>query len=217
MAIPINEGQAAMQRIEAILRERHVKLSEFARWMGVTSAYVSNWKRRGIPSDRLPRAADALGVSVDKLMGRVKDMPEMGIPMLLTGRIPVVGKAQLGDDNAFAMVSEYDRPDGYLPVPSRDPDAYALRCVGDSMSPRIQDGEYVIAEPNVEPRPGDEVVVQDLDNRVMVKRYLYKRDGYLHLGSINQEFSGVVVPLSKIRAVHPVLAIIPRKLWSPPS
>ncbi len=215
MAIDLNEGLGVMRRVETLLKERGLKLADFARRMGVTPAYVSNWRRRGLPADRLARAADVLQVSVDELLGRIDGKPDSGIPLLLTGKIPVVGKAQLGDDNQFAEVSYYDAPEGYVGLPSRDPEAYALRCVGDSMYPRIQDGEYVVAEPSIEPQPGDEVVVQDTDRRAMVKRYLYIRDQILHLGSINENYNGVAIPMKKVYAIHPVLAIIPKKLWSP--
>lgn len=215
--IPINEGQATMKRIDALLRERGISAAEFARRLGVLSAHVSNWRRRGIPTDRLPRVADVLGVSVDTVLGRVENKPENGVAMLLTGHIPVVGKAQLGDDNAFCECSWYDEPDGEIPLPSRDPMAYALKCEGASMMPRIQPGEYVVAEPSVEAQPGDEVVVQDTNKRAMVKRLLYCRDGYVHLKSINNKADDVVISYDDIVAIHPVLAIIPKKLWNPPS
>lgn len=215
MSIPINDGQAAMRRIVSLLENKRMSLAEFARQMGVTPAYVSNWRRRGIPTDRLPRAADILKTSVDNLLGRVEDMPTNGMPVLLSGRIPVVGRAQLGDDNSFAEFSQYDDPDGFLSLPSRDPLAYALKCEGSSMMPRIQPGEFVIAEPSFEAYPGDEVVVQDIHNRVMVKRFLYWRDGNLYLGSINETHGNVILPADEVKAVHPVLAIIPKKLWNP--
>lgn len=215
MTIPISESQAVMRKIVTLLEAKKISFSEFARRMGVMPAYVSNWRRRGIPSDRLPRAADILGTTVDTLLGRIEDMPKDGIPLLLTGRVPVIGYAKLGDDGFFADFSRADSPEGYLPIPSKDPQAYALRCEGTSMMPRIQPGEFVIAEPSVEANPGDEVVVQATDGRVMVKRLLYWRDGDLYLGSINESHPNIMIPAEKIQAVHPVLTIVPKKLWNP--
>ena len=214
MSMPLNENIEVMRRVSQLLKERGMTLADFARSMGVLPAHVSNWKRRGLPSDRLPRAADVLSVSVDVLLGRVESMPADGIPMLLTGKVPVVGRAQLGDDNSFCDVAWYDDPDGFLPVPSKDPRAYALKCTGASMTPRIQPGEYVIAEPSVEAQPGDEVVVQDVNNRAMVKRFLYVRGGVYHFASIKKAFEDVVLEADDIKAIHPVLAIVPKKLWT---
>jgi len=99
----------------------------------------------------------------------------------------------------------------FIALPSKDPRAYAIKCLGLSMAPRIQPGEYVIAEPNREPEPGDEVVVFDVNGRVMVKRYLYWRDDQLYLQSINKDVANVILPRDEIRDINPVLAIVPRR------
>lgn len=210
----VNESLIAIKHILRLLERKNISKTEFARQMGVVSSYVSNWKRRGIPLDRLPRAADVLGVSVDALLNRT-EMPENGMPVLLTGRVPVVGRAKLGNDGYFAEIYSDPDEDGFIPIPSRDNNAYAIRCEGTSMMPRIQPGEFVIAEPSISPQPGDEVVVQDLDGRAMVKRFLYSRDGNIFLGSINEDHGTIIIAESNIRAIHPVLAIVPKKLWQP--
>ena len=210
----LNEGLIAIKRILDMLDKKGISKAEFARQMGVVSSYVSNWQRRGIPIDRLPRAADILGVSVDVLLSRA-DIPNEGIPVLLTGRVPVVGRAKLGNDGYFAEIYSDVNEDGFIPIPSRDKNAYAIRCEGTSMMPRIQPGEFVIAEPSISAQPGDEVVVQDLDGRAMVKRLLYIKDGNVFLGSINELHETVIISESNIRAIHPVLAIVPKKLWQP--
>lgn len=215
MTLPITDGRATMHRIVSLLENQKISLAEFARRMGVESAHVSNWRRRGIPTDRLARAADVLKVSVDELLGRVEEMPEGAKPILLTGRIPVVGKVQLRDDDKFSEVARYEKPEGSLVIPSNDPTAYAIRCEGSAMMPRIQPGEYVIAEPSQEATPGDEVVVQNSAGAVMVKRFLYWRDGNLYLSSVNEAHGMVVIPANEVKAIHPVLAIIPKKLWQP--
>lgn len=212
MSIPINDQQLVMNRICCLLRERGISLAEFARAMGVLSSYVSNWKKRGIPVDRVPRAADVLGISVDKLLGREADGPEGSQPILLSGRLPIVGEAQLGDNGYFAEFSRSDVPEGYLPIPSRDPNAFAVRCRGTSMMPRIQPGEYVVVEPSIEASPGDEVLVEAMDGRVMVKRYLYKKAGNVYLGSVNEAHPNIVISLDNVRRISPVLAIIQPKL-----
>jgi phage repressor protein C with HTH and peptisase S24 domain len=88
--------------------------------------------------------------------------------------------------------------DGYINYPMRDPNAYALRCMGDSMRPRIREGEFVIIEPNSEPISGDEVLVKSLDGRVMIKTLLYQRDGRLHLLSVNEAHPLQSTPLEDV-------------------
>lgn len=202
-----------MKRIQDLLKEKNMHDAAFARAMGVAPSYVGNWKTRGIPAERLPQVADVLGVSVDYLTGRVAAPISSSAPRIpLIGQIPVIGDAKLGDNGCFADI-DVDMPQevsGFIELPCKDPKAYALRCQGLSMTPRIQPGEYVIAEPNRAPEPGDEVVVFDTRGRVMVKRFLYWRNGNLYLQSINKEAANVVIPQEEVRDINPVLAIVPK-------
>jgi len=116
-----------------------------------------------------------------------------------SGRVPVVGTAQLGDDRYWL---ELEFPagsgDGFVEYPSRDPNSYAVRCKGDSMRPRIKPGEFVIAEPNHVVAPGDEVVVKDKRGRVMVKVLNFQRNGTVELGSINENHGPITIELAAV-------------------
>ena len=210
----MRQGQQAMQRVIELLKERGIHDAGFARLMGVAPSYVGNWKARGIPADRLPQAADVLGVSVDYLTGRIAaPIPNDAPRVEITGRIPVIGFAKLGDDGFFADM-DVDQPQqsgDFIALPSKDPKAYAIKCVGMSMTPRIQSGEYVIAEPDRAPEAGDEVVVFDAQGRVMVKRFLYWRDDHLFLQSINKDADNVIIPKNEVKDINPVLAIVPKR------
>lgn len=126
---------------------------------------------------------------------------------LLNGRIPVRGRAKLGDNGHFAEVEAEAGTEGYLPLQSRDPQAYALRCTGDSMEPRIRHGEFVMVEPSFQAQPGDEVLVVTRDGRVMVKIYLYRRDGRIHLASVNQKHGIIAIDEAEALRLHPIGAI----------
>lgn len=145
--------------------------------------------------------------------------PDNSYPATALGafsNIPVVGSAQLGDNGHW---SELEYPighgDGYISYPTRDKNAYALRCVGDSMKPRIRDGEFVIVEPNSEPIPGDEILLKTLDGRVMVKTFLYRRDEKIHVLSVNEAHPPQAFDLDMIDKIHPVVAIVKKALWVP--
>lgn len=137
--------------------------------------------------------------------------PETMRPYPSGNRIPVVGTAQLGDNGHFVEL-EYPvgHGDGWVDVLSSDPNAYALRCRGDSMKPRIRSGEYIVAEPNREVAPGDQVVVKALDGRVMVKTFLYRRDGRIHLQSVNESHPSISLAPEEIEAMHCVTNITTR-------
>lgn len=128
--------------------------------------------------------------------------------------VPVVGIAQLGDNGHW---SELEYPvghgDGHINYPTHDRNAYALRCRGDSMKPRIRDGEFVVVEPNSEAIPGDEILLKTKDGRVMVKTFLYRRDGKVHVMSVNEAHPPQAFDLVDIDKIHPVAAIVKKALW----
>lgn len=126
----------------------------------------------------------------------------------------MVGSAKLGDDGHFVEL-EYPvgHGDGYINLPSDDANAYAVRCAGDSMLPRIQDGEFVLVEPNHAITNGDEVLVKATDGRVMVKKFLYRRDGKIHLHSVNVAHAPIAIEESQVEAMHFVAAIVKPTRW----
>lgn len=122
--------------------------------------------------------------------------------------VPIIGGAQLGNGGHWTnMQYPVGFGDGYINWPTRDPDAYAVRCTGDSMKPRIKDGEYVVIEPNHQFLPGDEVLVVTEDERAMVKTFLYERDGEVMVMSINEEHLPIRFSLSEIESIHYVAGI----------
>lgn len=129
--------------------------------------------------------------------------------------IPVVGTAQLGDDGYFCDL-EYPvgHGDGLVDWPTRDGNAYALRCKGESMKPRIRHGEYVIIEPNHPYVPGDEVLVKSVDGKVMVKQLAYIRDGMVHLDSVNESHPRVSIAQENVASIQYVAGIAKSALWN---
>lgn len=137
--------------------------------------------------------------------------PELGITIV---SVPIVGRA-IATPDQDGYFTDGDFPvghgDGFIPWPSRDPNAYALRVKGDSMQPRIRPGEYLIVEPNRGVAPGDDVVVQLKNGRKMVKQLLLMRAGELTLGSINQAHHQVTIALEDLEgAPQFIAAIAPR-------
>lgn len=123
-------------------------------------------------------------------------------------QIPIVGHAQLGDNGHWAdMQYPIGYGDGYIRWPSDDDDAYALKCVGDSMMPRIKDGEYVVVEPNHTYSPGDEVLVVTNDDRAMVKTFLYSKNDMIHLISVNEAHPPIKIDKSEVAKIHYVAGI----------
>ncbi|MBI6549920.1 LexA family transcriptional regulator [Xenorhabdus sp. VLS] len=124
--------------------------------------------------------------------------------------VPVKRNAHLGDESYWAAG---DITDGYIRWPTHDQDAYALKCTGNSMIPRIKEGEFVIIEPNHSYSPGDEVLLVTDADEVMIKTFLFEREGYCHLLPINENLAPIRIHNSKIFRMQYVAGIAKNSLW----
>ncbi len=70
-------------------------------------------------------------------------------------------------------------------------DRYVIRVKGDSMAPRIQDGDLILVDYIKEPRPGN-FVVATVNGGVVVKKYLL-REGHVVLKSMNPQYADIEV------------------------
>ncbi|BBP95937.1 hypothetical protein BSFA1_10660 [Burkholderia sp. SFA1] len=214
-------------RIKSVLDTAGGNISAVAAAAGTTEEVVAGWlsgKSTTIGVDEAVALQEKYGInSVWLMLGKGQRTTSVRYndewnPIPVTGwrGIPVVGMAQLGDGGFWADV-EYPvgHGDGYVDVPSKDKDAYALRCKGDSMRPRIKDGEFVVIEPNHEIEPGDEVLVKSKDGRVMVKEFLYRRAGRCHLASVNETHGSLAFADDEIEKMHYVGWIAKPSAWRP--
>ncbi|MFL1478300.1 XRE family transcriptional regulator [Pseudomonas grimontii] len=125
------------------------------------------------------------------------------------GRVPVIGNAQLGNSGYFeALDFPPGHGDGYLNIHSDDPDAYGLKVTGDSMLPRIKNGEFVLIEPNKSFYSGDEVMVRTSAGRTMIKEFIYLRDGMYRLDSVNAEHESIHIQEQDVMEIHLVGGIL---------
>jgi len=104
-------------------------------------------------------------------------------------RLPVIGEIAAGQP-----IEAYQDPSQTLEVPNslqaRD-DSYVLRVRGRSMvDALIDDGDYVIVQPQATARDGDIVVALLEDNGVTLKRF-YREEGRIRLQPANPEMEPI--------------------------
>lgn len=100
-----------------------------------------------------------------------------------------------------------DYVDTYVTVDDvKDPQAFALKVRGNSMSPRIEDGDIVIVSPQQEVRNGDICVIRVNGEDTLKK---VKLEGvYIHLVPLNPEFEPVTVKRKEVDFVWKVVKLI---------
>lgn len=196
-------SQVAIQKITSGKTLHSKRLPDIAKTLGVTA----EWLAFGEDSSRFPDTGTTLVlVGETTAQSSNTDTEER---KLRKGHVPVVGTAQLGDDGFFdAEGYPVGHGAGYLNINSDDPDAYGLRVKGDSMSPRIRHGEYVLIEPNQPLVDYEEVLVMTLDGRKMIKVFSGRKDGFYRLESINAEHGPIHVAVDAVEAIHYVAGIL---------
>lgn len=128
-------------------------------------------------------------------------------------QVPIRSYAQLGTEGHWVDL-EYPvgQGDGYIWWPSKDPEAYALKCQGDSMQPRIKHNEYAIIEPNHHLNNGDEVLVVTTGGEVMIKIYAYEQGGRITLLSVNEAHEPLHYFREEIEKMHYLAGIAKESL-----
>ncbi|HCE1635766.1 TPA: helix-turn-helix transcriptional regulator [Vibrio parahaemolyticus] len=198
-----------MNEIGNRLKERRIELklskSELARAAQSSVTMVSKWESgMGMGFDYAARIAEKLDVSLEWLYYGGEIVGEAPT----SNRIPIVGNTQAGPNKEwFDLGFPVGFSDEYVDFPARGKHVYALKVIGDSMTPRILEGEAVLVDPESEPATGEEVVVKIKDGDVMVKTLAALRDGIVFLDSYNQGYKRMTFPLKEVEFIHPVVGV----------
>lgn len=206
------------QRIKHFRKAKGLSQQSLAHACGWESqSRIGNYER-GIREPNLAdieKMASALKITLGELLPGstpAEAPPSVNITFArraLEGAVPVVGYAQLGTDGYFeALDFPTGHGDGYLNIHSDDPDAYGLKVTGDSMHPRIKNGEYVLVEPSKSYYSGDEVLVRTTHGRTMIKEFIYLRDGMYRFDSVNADHAPIHVDEDEIEHIHLVGGIL---------
>ncbi|KPX50192.1 putative phage repressor [Pseudomonas syringae pv. helianthi] len=211
------------QHIRKLRKEKGLSQQALAHACGWESqSRIGNYEKgtRQPSLQDIRKIADTLGVSfvdlvaftddnAQPLVVKLKDSAPRLTGKAKEGRVPVVGTAQLGNEGYFdALDFPPGHGDGYLNIHSDDPDAYGLKVTGDSMLPRIKNGEFVLIEPNKSYVSGDEVMVRTAAGRTMIKEYIYLRDGMYRFDSVNAEHPPIHIAKNEILEIHLVGGIL---------
>jgi phage repressor protein C with HTH and peptisase S24 domain len=119
--------------------------------------------------------------------------------------VPIINKVAAGYPADF---NDLDYPvgiaDDYVRCPDlHDPNAFAVRVVGDSMEPRFREGDIVIFSPSLEVRNGDDCFVRfTMPHETTFKRVFFEGDDRIRLQPRNERYSPTVIEGKRIDGVY---------------
>jgi repressor LexA len=119
--------------------------------------------------------------------------------------VPIINKVAAGYPTDF---NDLDYPvgiaDDYVRCPDlHDPNAFAVRVVGDSMEPRFHEGDIVIFSPSLDVRNGDDCFVRfTMPHETTFKRVFFERDNKVRLQPRNERYSPTVIEGNRVDGIY---------------
>ena len=156
-----------------------------AKLLGVTQATLSGWENEKYEIDNksLIKCAEILNVSVDYLLGR-SDERTASSPNAI--KIPVLGNVAAGlPISAVENILDYEEISEDM---SRTGEFFGLRIKGNSMEPRIKEGDVVIVRQQDDVESGQVAIVLINGDDATCKKFV-KHDNGISLVSYNPSHS----------------------------
>jgi SOS-response transcriptional repressor LexA len=190
---------AHMARTPSDVRQRVENMqSEIEKLRSVLNRLASGQGRRGAP---------AAGRAAKKAAGNASQIVSAG------RAVPIINRVAAGYPHHF---TDLDYPPGVADEYVRTPDvhdaqAFAARVVGDSMSPRYNEGDIVVFVPNAAPKDGDDCFIRfSEDNSTTFKRYFAGKGGRIRLQPLNKKYPTEEYGPDDISGLWPALMRIER-------
>lgn len=155
-------------QLKALRENASLSQKQLADALHVAQGTVGNWESgtRKPSAARMQEIADLFQVTVDDLLGSTPVHPR---------RIPVLSGANAGlPPEAVRTVLEYEEIDEVL---AGQGEYFALRIQGDSMEPRMYEGDVVIVRQQSDIDSGDIAVIRLSGGEATVKRLIKHGDG----------------------------------------
>jgi phage repressor protein C with HTH and peptisase S24 domain len=162
----------------------------------------------GLDKESLMMGSDSTSVvKEDGTEAPLGTKPRIQLPPGTKARyVPLLSWAQAGQYQVGHTDEAYDQT-GVLALDVDDARAFALEIAGDSMSPRINQGDRVIVAPSWTPRAGDTVIVRTLDGDVYCKTLLKNSGDKIVLASTNTSHKDFELSRDEIAWIYPVAQV----------
>ena len=207
------------ERLRMARENKEMDQASLARKAGIVTRTLQRWEKGeqvpdGVAITRLARATSVHAnwlltgegemYPVPSRPENVYTLPGSNRRRVKTVDLPLISAVPAGK---VATLFHPDYVDDYVTVDdTKDPQAFALKVKGNSMSPRIEDGDVVIVSPQQEARSGD-ICVARVNGEDTLKKVKFEGN-YIHLIPLNPEFDPVTVKKRDVNFVWKVVKLI---------
>lgn len=179
-----------MNRLSELRRDKGLNMKETAAKLGMPYTTYVNYEKgtREPNSETLIQLADFFGTSIDYLLGKTANaapIPPGFSPLPKTVHLPRVGQSACGEPIlAEENIERYDD----IPVDWHAD--FTLLCKGDSMEPKIKDGDIVAIRSMPEVENGQIAAVRIGDEATLKRVFLF--DDHIELRAENPSFATIL-------------------------
>lgn len=194
-----------MKSVGDRIREKRESLGmsqeELAKKLGYKSRSSINkieTDARNLTQSKIKSIADALLTTPSYIMGweePKREIPPNFNPMPEMRKVPRVGRIACGEPiTAEENIEDYDE------TPSGWHADFSLLCVGDSMSPKIEDGDIVAIRCQQEVRNGEIAAVRIGDEATLKMVFLHS--DYIELRPVNPAYPSIIRRLEEMEEIR---------------
>ena len=186
------------QRLRAWRDGNEFDLDAAARLLGVSGNYLYTIER-GVHAPSAPL--------LDRFEELVRGLSFFTAPEI-TRRVPVISWVQAG---RFTCYEEMPQDwVSWIDCLCPDPNAFAVRVVGDSMLPNYAPGDLAICMPGFPPKNHALAVAKTNDGMVTFKNVIFrgKLPEHFRFVPLNPEFDSVVMRRVDLAWIYPVCAVV---------
>ena len=171
---------------------------------GFEAVQSENRKWREVAKDLMDKKLSPAQVKRLLAKRKLKVKQDKG-PIAAGRQVPVINRVSAGYPRDF---DDLDYPvgiaDDYIRCPDlHDPNAFAVRVVGDSMEPKFKENDIVIFSPAADVNNGDDCFVRfAMPHETTFKRVFFEKDNNIRLQPRNAKYSPTIVEGKRINGIY---------------
>lgn len=201
-------GKPSPNRMQLLREEKGLNMKEAAAQLQLPYTTYRNYEQglREPNSETLVQIANFYNTSVDYLIGRSQSrevqphsstaspIPPGFQPMPEMDMVPLVGRIACG-----TPITAEQNVERMVCVPSRWRSTFTLTCKGDSMEPRIHDGDLVAIRKQPEVEQGEIAAVRIGEEATL--KHVYLHENFIELRPENPAFESIILSREDMNTV----------------
>lgn len=178
-----------MNRISQLRVRMGISMKEAAAKLEMPYTTYVNYEKgtREPNSETLIKLAKFFDTSIDYLLGKseTSEIPPGFSPLPEMEQVPLVGRIACGQP-----ITAEENLEGHVSIPTEWHATFTLMCEGDSMEPRIKDGDLVAIRKDVQVENGQIAAVRIGDEATL--KHVYLHPDYIELRPENPSYPSII-------------------------